>query len=42
MAVVYGNYKFQQKGEQRAGPLVTVSLKRGRTWTIRSQVFTAG
>lgn len=41
MAVVYGNYLIEAGGEQRTGPLVTVYLRRGRTWKIRSQVFKA-
>jgi len=41
MAVVYGNYLLDgQDGRRRSGPLVTVYLQRGRTWRIRSQVFT--
>ena len=40
MAVVYGNYLVQESGQQRSGPVVTVYLQRGRTWKIRSQVFT--
>lgn len=39
MAVVYGNYLLEQEGSQRTGPLITVYLQRGRTWKIRSQVF---
>jgi uncharacterized protein (TIGR02246 family) len=42
MAVVYGNYLFTENGQARSGPLVTVYLRRGRTWKIRSQVFTEG
>lgn len=44
MATVYGNYLLQQPGNANTlatGPLVTVYLLRGRTWKIRSQVFTA-
>lgn len=41
MAVVYGNYLLEVDGIQRTGPLVTVFLQRGRTWKIRSQVFSA-
>lgn len=43
MAVVYGNYLLQQPGNAATlstGPVVTVYLLRGRTWKIRSQVFT--
>ena len=42
MAVVYGNYQLTENGSQRSGPLVTVYLLRGRSWKIRSQVFTGG
>jgi uncharacterized protein (TIGR02246 family) len=42
MAVVYGNYQLTENGSQRAGPLVTVYLLKGRSWKIRSQVFTGG
>lgn len=43
MAVVYGNYLLDgADGTRRSGPLVTVYLQRGRTWRIRSQVFTGG
>ncbi len=42
MAVVYGNYRLNVNGEDRSGPLVTVYLLKGRTWKIRSQVFTGG
>jgi uncharacterized protein (TIGR02246 family) len=42
MAVVYGNYRLSTAGEDRSGPLVTVYLLQGRTWKIRSQVFTGG
>jgi uncharacterized protein (TIGR02246 family) len=41
MAVVYGNYLLDSRdGTHRSGPVVTVFLQRGRTWRIRSQVFT--
>jgi uncharacterized protein (TIGR02246 family) len=42
MAVVYGNYQATEDGSQRSGPLVTVYLLKGRSWKIRSQVFTGG
>lgn len=45
MAVVNGNYQLQGAGNANAlasGPMVTVYLLRGRTWKIRSQVFTPG
>ena len=45
MAVVFGNYLLQNPGNatsQSSGPLMTVYLLRGRTWKIRSQVFTGG
>lgn len=42
MAVVYGNYRLSENGTVRSGPLVTVYLLRGRSWKIRSQVFTGG
>jgi len=42
MAVVYGNYQLSENGTQRSGPLVTVYLLKGRSWKIRSQVFTGG
>ncbi len=45
MAVVIGNYLLLNPGNAStlsAGPLMTVYLLRGRTWKIRSQVFTGG
>lgn len=42
MAVVYGNYMFTENGEERSGPLVTVYMRQGRTWKIRTQVFSEG
>jgi len=44
MSQVYGNYMLgiqqgEQAGTQKSGPMVTVYLRRGRTWRIRSQVF---
>ncbi len=42
MAVVYGNYQLTENGTQRSGPFVTVYLLKGRSWKIRSQVFTGG
>ena len=42
MAVVYGNYRVSVGGEDRTGPVVTVYLLKGRSWKIRSQVFTGG
>ncbi len=44
MAQVYGNYMLgiqqgEEAGTQKRGPMVTVYVRRGRTWRIRSQVF---
>jgi uncharacterized protein (TIGR02246 family) len=44
MATVFGNYMIQvQQGELRgntlSGPVVTVYMRRGRDWRIRTQVF---
>lgn len=43
MATVFGNYLLQRDGNAATlstGPVVTVYLLRGRTWKIRSQMFT--
>lgn len=40
MALVTGNYTVEVDGAPRRGALTTVYLQRGRTWKIRSQVFT--
>ncbi len=44
MATVYGNYMIQiqqgaQMGTMLSGPVVTVYMRRGRHWRIRTQVF---
>lgn len=44
MAQVYGNYllgiqRGESAGSQWSGPMITVYLRRGRTWKIRSQIF---
>lgn len=44
MAQVYGNYllgiqRGEAAGSQWSGPMITVYLRRGRTWKIRSQIF---
>lgn len=44
MAQVFGNYMLSiqqgaEAGTQKTGPLITVYLRRGRRWKIRSQVF---
>jgi len=44
MAQVFGNYLlgFQQgdeAGSQKSGPMLTVYVRRGRRWMIRSQIF---
>jgi len=44
MAQVFGNYMLAiqqgaEAGSQQTGPLITVYLRRGRRWKIRSQVF---
>ena len=40
MALVSGNYSVEVDGAPRRGALTTVFLQRGRTWKIRSQIFT--
>lgn len=47
MSQVFGNYTLgHQAGElagtQASGPMITVYVRRGRTWRIRSQVFLPG
>lgn len=47
MSQVFGNYTLgHQAGElagtQQSGPMITVYVRRGRTWRIRSQVFLPG
>lgn len=47
MAQVYGNYTLgiqqgEEAGVQKRGPMITVYLRRGRTWKIRSQAFLSG
>lgn len=44
MAQVFGNYTLGHQagalaGTQASGPMITVYVRRGRTWRIRSQVF---
>lgn len=47
MAQVFGNYMLgiqrgEAAGNQLQGPLITIYLRRGRTWRIRSQIFVPG
>ena len=47
MSQVFGNYILgyqggEKAGTQESGPMVTVYVRRGRTWRIRSQVFLPG
>jgi ketosteroid isomerase-like protein len=44
MSQVYGNYMLgiqagEGAGSQKSGPMMTVYLRRGRTWKIRGQFF---
>jgi len=44
MATIFGNYMVQMQagpeaGSSKQGPLVTVYMRRGRTWKVRTQVF---
>jgi len=44
MSQVFGNYMLgiqrgDEAGSQTRGPMITVYLRKGRTWKIRSQVF---
>ena len=44
MATVFGNYMIQVQqgdmaGQMLTGPVVTVYMRRGRDWKIRTQVF---
>lgn len=44
MAQVFGNYllgiqRGENAGSQWSGPMLTIYLRRGRSWKIRSQVF---
>ena len=39
MSQVFGNYMLTVDGEQLSGPMLTVYVRRGRNWRIRSQVF---
>lgn len=46
MATIFGNYMIQMQagpdsGTRKQGPLVTVYMRRGRTWKVRTQVFIA-
>lgn len=47
MSQVFGNYTLGHQagelaGRQESGPMITVYVRRGRTWRIRSQVFLPG
>jgi uncharacterized protein (TIGR02246 family) len=47
MAQVFGNYMLEidqgeAAGTRKSGPLITIYLRRGREWRIRSQVFLPG
>jgi ketosteroid isomerase-like protein len=47
MSQVFGNFMLgiqhgEEAGTQKSGPLITVYMRRGRTWKIRSQVFVEG
>lgn len=47
MSQVFGNYTLGHQagalaGRQTSGPMITVYVRRGRTWRIRSQVFLPG
>ena len=47
MAQVFGNYMLgiqhgEAAGTTQRGPLITIYLRRGRRWRIRSQVFLPG
>lgn len=39
MSQVFGNYLLEVDGAQTSGTLLTVYVRRGRDWRIRSQVF---
>jgi ketosteroid isomerase-like protein len=39
MSQVFGNYTLEVDGVQTSGPMLTVYVRRGRDWKIRSQVF---
>jgi ketosteroid isomerase-like protein len=44
MSQVFGNYMLgiqqgAEAGTQKSGPMITVYVRRGRTWLIRSQIF---
>lgn len=44
MSQVFGNYMLgiqqgDDAGSQKSGPMITVYVRRGRTWLIRSQIF---
>ena len=44
MSQVYGNYMLDAQGGDgaRRGPMLTVYVRRNRTWLIRSQIFLRG
>lgn len=39
MSQVFGNYMLEVDGAPTSGPMLTVYVRRGRDWKIRSQVF---
>ncbi len=39
MSQVFGNYMLEIGGVPTSGPMLTVYVRRGRSWKIRSQVF---
>lgn len=39
MSQVFGNYMLEVEGVPTSGPMLTVYVRRGRDWKIRSQVF---
>ena len=47
MSQVFGNYMLEMRagdgaGGERRGPMLTVYMRRNRTWLIRSQIFPRG
>lgn len=39
MSQVFGNYALEVDGVETRGPMLTVYIRRGRQWRIRTQVF---
>lgn len=44
MSQVFGNYMLgiqqgDEAGSQKSGPMITIYVRRSRTWLIRSQIF---